>query len=187
MATKRKNNTLSKTRFFAQAPDILEVIDKYHKQLMFARSIPSNLEALAPADPLVKYVFDQLKLYGVTERDAIVQAKQYAQGHYEALWHEAHRDAAILSVIAVNENQFSNEPREYSQNGSGSLPGMVELPMPKKNLSNPLECRLKQFMDILEDDEELTLAFMEKFEMASYQFNAAGEAQELNGEGFQPK
>jgi hypothetical protein len=153
--------------------------DRYEDQLRFSRGIPFNLDTLTPFDPLCIYVATNMTW--MKSEDVVNAARQ----HYQKLISEAQRDSIILATIASPDNRLVLDPQPYMEPEDEALPGLVTMPRVKRNLDNPVERRLKQFIDLLSSDPPVMQRFNAAFEKAAVELTR--KAAELDPNGFRPQ
>jgi hypothetical protein len=156
---------------------ILQNIESYHQKLLHSRGVPMNLETINPKDPRLTVVAKLPWLKSPRDQ------KAYLTNYYEVEHTKAQREAALLAMFANQQNVLTFEPAPYPLDAV--LPGMEdELPSIRRNLAIPLERRLKQIMDLIEDPEVYArvMAMMERI-VASIE---GGGDTETDEDGFQP-
>lgn len=167
---------------------IQDILGKYHDALIMSRGIPFDRDSISPTDNLVMFIAG--KYTWLKPEDCVRTAKS----HYEKLNQDAYREAMILAVIASKDNVFTIIPTDYERESEAEedqLPGMPPpLPEPKKDLKNPVEYRLKQFMDTIISANDLNFVskFYRSFEAAVVAINREiGEVEETDENGFLAK
>lgn len=149
--------------------------EQYVTALHVARGVPFNLHAIQISDPLVMILSNQL---GITDgSEAIRQASMY----YENWTNEILTHAWMLAFLA--DNVFTNEPTPYDP--PKAAPGVPIAPAPRYNLSNPVERRLKQALDIMNTSLEFQSQVMRRINNAIAQVFQQGD-EETDQNGFQP-
>lgn len=160
---------------------IQEDAGQYAKRLMFSRKIPLDTNTIAPTDPMIRVI--QEAMPWEDKRNIIPTVRNY----YDDKSSDAYRDAIMLAICASKENVFTEPPQPYTD-ASDTLPGIDALPEVVRNLTNPVEARLKQIMDFFSDDISAFQRFSQIFEDAILKTNALiGKAEKTDQNGFQSK
>lgn len=157
-------------RLIADGETLETYMTQYKDQLCIARGIPLGNETTPEFNALV--VIQMEGLIGITdEKERAAAAIDYVNGHYAVLVKDALNDAVILALAANEDNSFTFDPDPYDDdNVSFSLPGIVALPRPKRNLTHPVERFLKQIYDIFDSNREAALALVDAMEIAGVIF-----------------
>ena len=139
-----------KVRMLVDVSEVIEDSEKYQRSLMLYRGIPQKANAFRTDDPNINIAMSMLshiKNTGVREERAV----QMLISHYERLADEC--EALGFMLASTKINSFENEPKPYNPDWfkRSELPGIESLPDPVPDLTNMVEYRLKQLLDILDD------------------------------------
>lgn len=121
--------------------------EKYAIALMQARGIPHNQTSISIADPVSIAFLQQ----GYTAQNAI----NAAISTYQRLQNECDQESWFLALLS--DNVLLNEPEPYE--AEDGPPGIFVLEA-TRNLSIPVERRLKQLTDYLGNDFEFSQTIM---------------------------
>lgn len=137
-----------KVRVLIDASEVLEDTEAYQRQLMLYRGIPQRADAFKVDDSNIDTamnIFSHIKDQETREEKALKLLKD----HYERLADQCQAYGFMLASTKTNE--FDNEPKPYTKDffESKSLPGIESIPDPMPDLSNLVEYRLKQLLDLL--------------------------------------
>lgn len=124
--------------------NVIKMAEQYKDALFVSRHIPFNMNAIPISDPIAMIVGTQ---YHISGNEAVMQAQNW----YSEWAAEAEREAYTLAMLADPMNVFTNEPLPYPPQ-ENPPPGIPFIPKPQRNLSIPVERRLKQIIDILNLD-----------------------------------
>lgn len=152
---------LGKVRVVVDIFQIQEDMEKYAMALANARNLPPEPTAIAPDDPVVDRMMDTYPDLQNNSEDLY----QACVAYYTNEMQQAQRDAAILACITHEDNVFNNIPEPYSDQ-IRKLPGLYELP-PARDLTNRIERRYKQALDILVRDPNVYRDFQREFAQIS--------------------
>ena len=126
----------------------------YLIKLLEARKIPRDPDSIAPDDPNISVV---MKLPHIAAMPDKTRAEQDAKSravlkelasYYQKHIRQAESDAVMLALTI--DNEFDEPPTPYEvETVVRRRPGLVDLPEPVRDLSHPVEARLKQLLDRL--------------------------------------
>ena len=146
----------------------LERKENYADALMNIRHLPYDLELVSGSDPIALLVASQ--------RPAMVKADPNSATRYAVQYYKQHismvqQEAAILVFISSKENNslLDKEPLPYDdkqRDEDDDLPGILFLPEPRRDLTDPVEIRLRNFYEVLSDHGDLIQAFYTRFNAA---------------------
>lgn len=190
--------TTGKLRIVFEIPKTETNADLYHKALKDSRGIPFEMSAINPLDPMYQYVLQHMKyLEGNYEGQ-----KAKVRNFYDQLNAGAYRDAIILALTSSKfeadgktpVNQFDFEPTPYGEDDEDlmgeepdSLPGLVNPPRIKPDLSDPTEYRLKQLYDFLRANMNLMPPLIQALDLAVIKINELAVKSKTDENGFSVK
>lgn len=179
------------------ASTLVDIGDRYKHRLLAARDMVINPDAPDLRNSLVKKCYDQAwadagdmpeKTKQEKDRKARYVSRVVNQ-HLQTLLDQAQYEGFILASIADKANIFPNAPEPYDEDeNEEELPGLGSpLPKPVRDLSNPVEVRLKQFMDFLVSVPGAFNQYMSSVEnVAAKAYQFAEDSKKKDQNGFRP-
>jgi len=164
-------------------------LQRYFSHLCFARGIPNQdeIENITKFDK--NYLAAKSQFTWMEQSDNDNTVLEFLKAQYRLWAHAAMVDAGVLAVTISSENEFDFNPEPYEVSDDSPLPGLPELPRPKRNLANPVERRLKQIMDLLASDINVMTQFQKDYESIAdnvYKLTESGDiGTETDADGFQ--
>lgn len=128
-------------------PDFMSVYNHYYRTLLRLRGIPQDPTNITPGDRMIKYFLDQPEIRDLPEDQKRETVYNELVIYYESASDATQTDAIVLTMLTKQE--FSSEPKPYVYPERRKIPGMIDSPEIPHNLSNLLERRLKQALDII--------------------------------------
>ena len=183
---------------FAFGYNVQEVLTKYLDRLLFLRQIPMNIDNFnVQTDPVFLIAYDNLAymMKGKDKSKRTQKAKQIERAkeaqkqtiwYYQKALEQAKADASVLTIAAHPDNKFDFEPKPYpAPSDNLPLPGMEDeqsLPEIVPDISNPLERRVKQIVDLILSADKSDIEKIENVFTVAL-MNVEREAES----GFQPR
>jgi hypothetical protein len=173
-----------KVKFTLDARNYEDLLTKFQIRLEAIRDIKGEADfpLIQHSDPVFDVAYKNL----IGMRDdakRIETAKRIAIQHYLKLSQQTYVLAGLLALS--HGNIFENEPVPYDEDLEESIDGLGDpLPVPKPDLSNPTEYRLKQLFDILDRDPILTRTVLKEVQDATTNFEQRVKAGQLDGTRF---
>lgn len=156
------------------AKTILDDIQRYKDKLMQARGIPFDIEDLVPTDGIVGVASRQMSWASPSE---VIKA---VRQHYQKLESIAKNDAAVLAITKTSKLSFDPEP--YPVREESAEEWDTDLPDPVRNLSNPVERRYKQVIEVIGSDIPVATRFWSIMETLAVL--AERESRRIDEDGF---
>lgn len=126
----------------------------YLIKLLEARKLPRDPDSIAPDDPNISMIMRLPHIAAMPDKTRAEQdAKSRAvlselASYYQKHIRQAESDAVMLALTI--DNTFEEPPIPYEPNVVvRHRPGLVDLPEPVRDISHPVEARLKQLLDRL--------------------------------------
>lgn len=177
-------------RLFGDLRYVSADLDDYYAKLLIARSIPTDPENFSPNDPLIAYVANQPEILAMpvltrVEQEARNRAVFTEITSYYARQSESARSEAMMLALTV-ESEIQDEPIPWDEEPVGrKRPGMITMPSMKRDISHPVERRLKQLVDRL---AEIPDALTQVRDAATYlAVSAQTRLQRVDRDGFRGK
>lgn len=182
-------------RLVVKKSKIQKYMSDYHAALRKVRGIPFNLDTVSPNWPAYRAAYDGLRYMLASNPQSPTLQEKHAQAaaveaieYYKKLSDEAYTEAGILALTKETVlDGFEAKPYDNDDDDDEVLPGLeqaIKFPRIERDISNPLEYRLKQIYDLFiksgRENEILT-------SMNSGMLRAAVMLEETNEDGFQPK
>lgn len=123
----------------------MKIYNQTYDALIMSRGIPFNIDSVTFTDPLAIYI-GNLQTWNPDPSAS-------ARAHYEKLSKDAMGDAFTIALTA--NVKLANSVTLYDDDNDEDTPEWLKsisaMPKVNKNLKNPVEARLKQLLDVLED------------------------------------
>jgi hypothetical protein len=140
-------------RFTGDLEFLLSDVEDYAAKLREGRRIPQNTDTIMPDDWILEAIEslpEIQKLPKITRTEATARNKtilELARSYYTQQERVVMSDALILALTI--DNDLTEEPSPYEKSKMRARPGLPTLPEIQRDLTNPVERRLKQVMDRL--------------------------------------
>lgn len=180
-----------KVHLYGSVEDLSEIIQAYQNALLDARGVPLQAAGYdQSSDPYVTWlIHNRRDIYvdpftGEDYPDGPQRIHRAVVRYYERVHNDAFTDAGILAVCAKTP-QLDFDPKPYEKEESPTLPGLVKEPEIRKNIAHPVERRLKQLLDLLEEDPAVFFEASRVF--STIALNLRMRLEGRTSEGFQPE
>lgn len=181
-----------KLRMVVDITKIRNDSSSYARGLKRARRIP-RLETINMFDSKASEAIDKLKEVGIEKPDSeqvLEMLREYYENQSTRIEQE---DSIMLAMFTHNDNReiLNIAPKPVEDEVLETLPGIIELSEPVKNLFDPAERRLKRLWDIISSDPVVILRWQTLFNQAAMKMQLMAkqiqqEANPTNDAGFQP-
>lgn len=130
--------------------DFKKNAERYQNALMVSRNIPFDRSTLTIMDWVAIVYSKQLEIQIPDDKARAQRAIQMAAATYDRWEEKAKQEAWTLAMLT--KNKFSTPPEPYEDESDDDLPGLMPELNPQRDLGNPIEYRLKQILDYINQD-----------------------------------